>query len=389
MQKKLVSTIILVILASSILAFSIRPASCTIVFSQNFDGETTGSTPEGWFIEDSSVISLAVDDVVYYGSSGKSARYADISATSSECETYRTFEDQHGLLEFSFAIMPKSPEYFGVYVDDCGIRDIEVDEGALIHGANIYFLPNGAMAYYDDSGFHGLRSFSVDTWYQIKMVIDVPANTYDIYIDGSMEAEGAHFKAFGQATYLNRIEFGGNTVEMPTGYIDEILLVSQEYQAPTRTVMTLTGSLDYLLQEDVKIRLDALIKDISTMAPVSNASVDVKIYYPNGSLWISDTMTEEPTGTGIYEWESVGTIHELNLEKGVYLVQAEASIDKDLPSTEILLFHIDPPTEAQTVSTAFQLYYTMAAIALIGGTILAVFLKRHRKELKTSMVKVA
>jgi len=129
----------------------------------------------------------------------------------------------------------------------------------------------------------------------------------------------------------------------------------------------------------MKIRLDALIKDISAMAPVSNASVDVKIYYPNGSLWISDTMTEEPTGTGIYEWESLGTIHELNLEKGVYLVQAEASISDDLPSTEILLFHIDPPTETQTASTAFQLYYTMAAIALIGGTILAVFLKRHRR----------
>jgi hypothetical protein len=374
MKKQLVSALILVMFASSIIAFSIRPASCTTVFSQNFDGETTGSIPSGWSVTDPSVYSLTINATMFYGSSGKSAKYEDLSTSPSSGRVSRTFDNQNGLLELSFAVMVTNPEYFMVYIDDSMAYP-------NVHGANIYFRPDMSIAYYD-SDWHYLRPFSLLTWYQIKMVIDVPTNTYDIYVDNVRQAKGARFRGFGEATFLNMIEIGGNSIERPIGYIDELLLTAQAHEAPVATTTKLSGGLDYLFQENVKVRLDALVRDIDTMSPISGANVSVNIYYPNGTLWISDGMEEKLAGTGIYEWESVATIEQMNLDKGVYLVQAKASRASELPSTDILLFHIDPATEAQSTTPLTPVHYITIAIVIMSAILGTILLKRRGRILK-------
>jgi hypothetical protein len=181
---------------------------------------------------------------------------------------------------------------------------------------------------------------------------------------------------------LNRIDFGGDSWEMPIGFIDDISIFKEERKSPITTVTTLTGSLDYLLQEDVRIRLDALVKDTKTMAPISNASVIVQIYYQNGSLWTSATMIEKLADTGIYEWESNETIHQMNLEKGVYLARAEAAVGDESPSTDILLFHIDPPATPEPTSTLPESYYITLVMTLVAATALGtILLGRNRKGL--------
>jgi len=221
------------------------------------------------------------------------------------------------------------------------------------------------------------------------MVIDVPTNTYDIYVDNVLQVKGARFRGFGQASYLNMIEFGGNSLEEPVGYIDDLLLIAQVYEAPVATTMKLSGGLDYLFQEDVKVRLDALVKDVNTMSPISGANVTVNIYYPNGTLWISDRMEEKLAGTGIYEWESIATIEQMNLDKGVYLVHAEASLNSDLPSTDILLFHIDPPSGAQTTPALTEVYYVAVAITILGAVLSTILLKRRGKVLNIGKIRLA
>jgi hypothetical protein len=380
MLRKLVSVIILLLLATPILAFTIRPAKCATILSQNFDDELTGSAPNGWVLGNPSICSLAVNDTVYYGGSGKSARYADTASyTGGSAYVGTTFADQRGYLTLSFEIMAENPDYFSFYIDSTD---------GIGHGANIYFTPYGYLAYYDESGWHNLQPFSVNTWYSIKMEINIPANTYDIYVDNAIVAQGVHFRYFGQTTHLNQIEFGQNSWETPIGFIDDLSIVSQEQITPVTPIIKLTGSLNYLLAEDVNVRLDALVEDAKTMAPVSNASVTVQIYYPNGSLWVSDTMLETQPGTGIYEWESSGTINEMNLAKGVYLVVANASAGTAF-STDILLFHIDPSAGTGSASTTFDVYVTLvtalAALAITG----ALLLKRYRKLLsKTSKIQI-
>jgi hypothetical protein len=221
------------------------------------------------------------------------------------------------------------------------------------------------------------------------MVIDVPTNTYDIYVNNVLEAQGARFRGFGEAAFLNMIEIGGNSVERPIGYIDDLLLTAQVHEAPVATTTKLSGGLDYLLQENVKVRLDALVKDINTMLPISGANVTVDIYYPNGTLWISDKMDEKLAGTGIYEWESMTTIEQMNLDKGVYLVQAKASLNSELPSTDILLFHIDPPAGAQTTTALTEVDYIAIAIAIFAAILSTILFKRRGKVLNIGKIRLA
>ena len=380
MKKKILSGIVIILFVCSILAFNVRLASCTDVLSQDFDSETTGSTPSGWTVTNPSVFSLTINDTIYHGSSGKSAKYADLSTSPVEGgRVARTFDNQYGSLELSLAMMVEDPEYFTLNIDDSAIPP---------HGTQLSFMPDLTIAYYDGD-WHYLRPFSLSMWHQIKMVIDVPTNTYDIFVDNVLEAKGARFRGFGQATFLNMIEIGGNRRETPVGYIDDLVLIAQEYEAPVATTTKLSGGLDYLFQENVRVRLDALVRDINTMSPIFGANVTVNIYYPNGTLWISDKMDERLVGTGIYEWESNATIEQMNLDKGVYLVQAEASLNNDLPSTDILLFHIDPPSGAQTTPAPTEVYYVAVAIAILGAILSTILLKRRRKILNMGKIRLA
>jgi len=113
----------------------------------------------------------------------------------------------------------------------------------------------------------------------------------------------------------------------------------------------LSGELDYLENELVKIRLAALVRDTNTMEPVSGADVTIDIYLPTGKLWKSGKMVERLPGTGIYEWLSSGTIRGLGLKKGVYLVHAQASFPGDPTATDILEFHVDPPPDSSALIT--------------------------------------
>jgi PKD repeat protein len=127
----------------------------------------------------------------------------------------------------------------------------------------------------------------------------------------------------------------------------------------------LSGEFDYLRMEPVNIRLAALVRDAQTMEPFSNAVVNVEIYDAAGKLWISAQMQEKISGSGIYEWTSTGTIGQLRLSKGVYLVRVNASFRGGPMAYDILLFHIDPPAEG----TSEILYYiAFAVISLAGAT---------------------
>jgi hypothetical protein len=151
----------IVMFVGSILAFNIRSASCATVFSQNFDGETTGSIPQGWTVANPSVCSLTINDTVYHGNSGKSARFADMASyPGGHAYVGTNFEDQQGYLTISFAIMAENPDYFMLYI---GSTD------RTSNGANIYFVPESRyLAYCDESGLRYLCPFSVGTWYNIK-----------------------------------------------------------------------------------------------------------------------------------------------------------------------------------------------------------------------------
>ncbi len=140
----------------------------------------------------------------------------------------------------------------------------------------------------------------------------------------------------------------------------------------------LSGEFDYMRAEPVSIRLAALVRDAETAEPVSNALVNVEIYDAAGKLWVSALMQEEILGSGIYEWKSEGTVGQLRLSKGVYLVRASASLQDGSVAYDIILFHIDPPSESEAPPSTPLLYYATVT-ALIAGAITGIALLRRRR----------
>ena len=168
-------------------------------------------------------------------------------------------------------------------------------------------------------------------------------------------------------------------VELRDSFITPIEHTVQDGYAtvspPRVLTVKLTGEHDYLLRENVKIRLAALVKDGATTEPVSDADVAIQIYDPDGALWVSDMMVERLVGTGIYEWESAETIRKLRLEKGVYLVHVTVSSEGSLTTSDILAFHIDPPGEDPMQLHWILLFILAAALA----TTVSVWYTDHRR----------
>jgi len=164
-------------------------------------------------------------------------------------------------------------------------------------------------------------------------------------------------------TYIIKAEasvVAGETDTEDNMFVSDELVTVTSPPAPSVLSIKLSGEFDYGLREEVRVKLAALVRDVVTMEPVSNANVTVQIYDDVGSLRVSSVMVEKLAGTGIYEWTSSGTIKDLCPDKGVYLVRVQASIEDGPLAHDIVLFHIDPPAEG----TNETLYY-IALIAIV------------------------
>ena len=131
----------------------------------------------------------------------------------------------------------------------------------------------------------------------------------------------------------------GETYTADNSYTDGTVTVQRQVGPGQMLAIAFSGEREYFEDDDVKIRLAALVRYADTMEPLSNAAVDIMIYNPEGALWNSSSMVERLAGTGIYEWESSDTIVELELEKGFYLIHVQARLGA-LEASEISQFHI-------------------------------------------------
>jgi hypothetical protein len=149
---------------------------------------------------------------------------------------------------------------------------------------------------------------------------------------------------------------------------------------PITPAVKLTGSLDYLSDENVTVKLAALVQNAKTMEPLPEANVTLQIYYPNDTLWVSDKMVEKLRGTGIYEWESAETIYQTKLTSGVYIAYANASVNGGPEALDIVLFHVDPPSGMESPIVTSWPYYATLALASVVGTIVGITLFRRRRK---------
>jgi parallel beta-helix repeat protein len=182
--------------------------------NQTFDGETNGTLPANWTTLNPQYGSILVNTPGINGK-GKCAMVLD-NSTIGNPSPYRLFQIQTNTIGISFAIKVNSND---------SLVQVFLDDGNFGGGANIIFR-DGEIGYSPGNGsFRVLRySYVVDRWYNITMVLNIPSNMYNIYIDSHLEAVNAKF--FGSCTQLLRLIFdetgGADGSLLPVAYIDEI-----------------------------------------------------------------------------------------------------------------------------------------------------------------------
>ncbi|WP_165452739.1 Ig-like domain-containing protein [Paenibacillus thalictri] len=92
--------------------------------------------------------------------------------------------------------------------------------------ANILFTNGGKIAYQLPSGSYStpettLQSYSIDTWYDVMVVLDTQNQTFTIYIDGVKKKEGVSFKSAG-ATDFKTLDFQMFRLYTGTAYMDDL-----------------------------------------------------------------------------------------------------------------------------------------------------------------------
>ena len=180
-------------------------------------------------------------------------------------------------------------------------------------------------AYYDTNEI-GTQTVTLDPNNTTQLTF--PWNT-------ALITEGTYTISAKASTVSGETDLDDNT------YIDETVTVVRQVGPSQALVIEFPGEREYIEDGDVKVRLVALVRYADTMAPASNANVTIRIYDPKGVLWVSSSMVENLTGTGIYEWESSDTIAELEMEKGFYLIHVQANFG-GLEASEVSQFQIAP-----------------------------------------------
>jgi len=181
------------------------------LIDDNFDSGTTGADPAGWWLWEDEPAGdiIQVNDVLYYGASGKSVELISSS-------------DSVGMG------MDHPPISRTVTYEVC-VRSDDVTSGETItispQGSSGPWVTmawhSGKLSYFDGR-WYDIQDISADTWYKIKIVADVPTNTFDIYVDDMNipVLTGCDFRdACTQLDGLTIQHWGKNDV---AGYVDEV-----------------------------------------------------------------------------------------------------------------------------------------------------------------------
>lgn len=94
------------------------------------------------------------------------------------------FQQQRGKfkVEFNYLAEDQVTKYFRFYGDT-----------NTSPGPYLAFHTDGNIKAYNGASLTSLRTYTVDTWYKVEMIIDVATDIYSVYIDGVLEAEDFAF----------------------------------------------------------------------------------------------------------------------------------------------------------------------------------------------------
>ena len=163
-----------------------------VIFSDNFNGETTGENPSKWNVREPDNTDVLIDENVYYGTGGKSAKLIDNSLTGRP-DILISFTPQSGKFIYQVSVQLAQNNAIDTFLyisEGDGVPPGTIETNAVC----IVFWSDGYIKYNDGGTWINIQTYSADTWYTARAVVDVPTQTYDLYINGELKTSGAAFR---------------------------------------------------------------------------------------------------------------------------------------------------------------------------------------------------
>ncbi len=163
---------------------TVRAGSGTYFINDDFESDIPGQLPAGWVQKYSGEGASVVDSIYKSGNNsfkldGKaswSATYYKVIDTFPDEVTVEAYMRPASAGESgSISLFNENEEKWGAYLARVVFRDEEISYSTTGH---------------DDKNLVYLQSYTVDTWYHIKIINYIDTRTYDIYIDGVKKASG-------------------------------------------------------------------------------------------------------------------------------------------------------------------------------------------------------
>jgi rhamnogalacturonyl hydrolase YesR len=161
--------------------------------------------------------------------------------------------------------------------------------------------------------------------------------------------------------------------------LNEMTIVSNPQPTPPEPLsIKLGGDFIYPSTESTVVQIAALVEDTNKKQPVSGADIEIKIYDPQNSLWVSGQMTEMPNQQGIYTWQSTQTVQEIFQQGGIgtYIVYANATKENYSQASDMFEFNID---QVQGNSLPILTIIIVAIVALLIIAVAALALSKKRR----------
>ncbi|MGE7825678.1 polysaccharide lyase family 8 super-sandwich domain-containing protein [Paenibacillus sp. NPDC093718] len=185
----------------------------TVNDSFNIDGS---EVPSGWQLnETGGEITLA--DIPDEDNRSLSIRNTKEGQTAA----IRVFDPLEGEVTVEYWVRPEQRiQTFGApYIKDAAGRDTAV----------ILFVNNGTIQAYNGASAQTLMPYEAGQWYHMRMVADTESKTYDLYINGTLAADGFAFRNQGSAG-IDKLQFFSNAL-MGTLLLDNVRVITEEDRA--------------------------------------------------------------------------------------------------------------------------------------------------------------
>ncbi len=184
------------------------------VLNEKFDAMTTASAPTSpWTIVSTGGGSVTVQDVPF--GTDKSVKIQKL-ATSGTSSLSTTFANQSGRVAIEAKVMAR---------ETAGFKAIPYIYNSLGDTVASISFQDGNIRAHIGGTSTVIQSFETDVWYLVRVVIDIGADTFDLYIDGIRKQRGAALRT--ATSSINKVTYYMDSTNTGTFYVDDFKVYNE------------------------------------------------------------------------------------------------------------------------------------------------------------------